>query len=67
MGDNAGVTKVSRPTFVPEKLNFAAYEKFEGECSVRGVRVFDKRHSNNLSSFAVVISIISLTVIMLIS
>lgn len=61
MGDNAGVMRVSRPTFVPEKLNFAAYEKFEGECSRRsalGVRVFDKRNINNSSSSFFLIIII---------
>lgn len=24
-------SKISRPSYVPEKLNFGAYEKFEGE------------------------------------
>lgn len=28
--ENATV-KVSRPSYVPEKLNFSAYERFEGE------------------------------------
>lgn len=29
-------TKIQRPSFVPEKLNFAAYEVFEGEWKLRG-------------------------------
>ncbi|XP_055542483.1 protein cappuccino isoform X2 [Wyeomyia smithii] len=31
IGDSTPVSKISRPTFVPEKLNFSAYEKFEGQ------------------------------------
>lgn len=29
--DNTASSKISRPSYVPEKLNFGAYEKFEGE------------------------------------
>lgn len=29
--DNTAASKISRPSYVPEKLNFGAYEKFEGE------------------------------------
>lgn len=30
-GEHATSNKSTRPTFVPEKLNFSAYEQFEGE------------------------------------
>lgn len=44
-GDNnlAGKTTAAKPAYVPEKLHFAAYEKFEGES--RGV---DKRSASTL-------------------
>lgn len=29
--ENTTSSKVSRPSYVPEKLNFGAYEKFEGK------------------------------------
>ncbi|XP_058819666.1 protein cappuccino isoform X2 [Topomyia yanbarensis] len=31
VGESTPVSRISRPTFVPEKLNFSAYEKFEGQ------------------------------------
>lgn len=38
--DNNNFTKSTKPTstsaFIPEKLQFSAYEKFEGECEKRG-------------------------------
>lgn len=29
--ENSNFTKPTKPTFIPEKLQFSAYEKFEGE------------------------------------
>lgn len=31
VAENTPVSRISRPSFVPEKLNFSAYEKFEGK------------------------------------
>lgn len=47
--DNTTSSKISRPSYVPEKLNFGAYEKFEGKFVVIGWTKICRVHISSCS------------------